>query len=171
MIFHISIPAKEPERVAKVIAELWRGEAFPFLPMGGNGSWVACSGDDRGSAIECYPRGARIAPSKEEHPTGFLVTVDAAAASEMGDLAGRVATHAAVYSPLDQEEIIALAHREGWLSRLAQRGRFHVVEVWLENAVMLEAMPEPLKQEYLATQTLDQWRAGVAAMERKQGQA
>jgi len=166
MIFHISIPAKDPQRVARAIAELWRGEAFPFLPMRGNGSWVAFAGDDRGSGIECYPRGARLSPSPEDYPTGFQVTMDADAAEETGSLAGRIATHAAVFSPLSQEEVMMLGQREGWLSRIAQRGRFHVVELWLENAVMLEVLPEPFKQEYLATQTLDQWRAGVGAMER-----
>ena len=168
MIFHISIPAKEPERVAKVIAELWGGEAFPFLPMAGNGSWVAFAGDDRGSGIECYPRGATISPSREERPTGFTVTVDEAVATATGEDAGRIATHAAVYSPLAQADIVALAERQGWLSRLGQRGRFHVVEFWLENAVMLEVLTEELKAEYLATQTLEAWRAGAAAMARKQ---
>lgn len=168
MIYHISIPAMEPERVAKAIAELWRGEAFPFLPMARNGSWVAFAGDERGSSIECYPRGAQISPSKEDHPTGFTVTVDELAARADGDLAGRIATHAAVYSPLSQDEILALAEREGWLSRAAQRGRFHVVEFWLENAVMLEVLTEDFTKQYLATQTLEAWRGGVAAMARNQ---
>ncbi len=167
MIFHISIPARDPERVARAIAALWKGEAFPFLPMVGNGSWVAFAGDDRGSAIECYPRGARLSPSGEKHPTGFRVEIDPAAAGENGAEAGRIATHAAVYSPLSQDEIIAIAEKEGWLSRFAQRGRFHVVEFWLENAVMLEVLTEELKQEYLATQTIEAWRAGVAANERR----
>lgn len=168
MIFHISIPARNPEQVAKAIAELWCGEAFPFLPMKGNGSWVAFAGDDRGSAIECYPRGARLSPSQEEYPKGFTVEVEAAQSDSPS--AHHIATHAAVYSPLSQEQIIALAQRHGWLGRYAQRGKFHVVEFWLENTVMLEVLPEPLKQEYLATQTLEAWRAGAAAQSR-QGEA
>lgn len=168
MIFHISMPAHEPERVAKVVAELWGGEAFPFLPMARNGSWVAFAGDDRGSAIEFYPRGAEISPSTEDYPTGFTVTVNEAAANAVDEAAGRSATHAAVFSPLSQDEIVALAQREGWLGRYAQRGRFHVVEFWLENAIMLEVLTEDLKQEYLATQTLEAWRAGVAAVARNQ---
>lgn len=168
MLFHISMPAKNPEQVAKVVAELWGGEAFPFIPLARNGSWVAFAGDDRGSGIEFYPRGARIVPSEEDCPTGFTVSVDEAVANDMSAFAGRIATHAAVYSPLSQDAIMALAKREGWLSRFAQRGTFHVVEFWLENAVMLEVLPEPLKQEYLATQTLDNWRRGAAAMARRQ---
>jgi len=168
MLFHISIPARNPERVARAIAELWRGEAFPFLPLAGNGSWVAFAGDERGSGIEGYPRGARIAPSKEDHLTGFTVTVDEALANETGESAGRVATHAAIYTSLLKDEVIGLAAREGWLGRVAQRGRFHVIELWLENAVMLEVLPDDFKQEYLASQTLEGWRAGAAALARKQ---
>jgi hypothetical protein len=33
---------------------------------------------------------------------------------------------------------------------------------------MLEVLTEELKAEYLATQTLEAWRAGAAAMARKQ---
>jgi hypothetical protein len=168
MLFHISIPASNPERVARAIAELWRGEAFPFLPLAGNGSWVAFAGDERGSGIECYPRGARISPSNEAYPTGFTVTVDETLASETGEQAGRIATHAAIYTPLAKDEVIELAGREGWLGRVAQRGRFHVVEFWLENVVMLEVLPEDFKQEYLASQTLEGWRAGAAALARRQ---
>ena len=40
MIFHISISADDPKRTATMLAELWRGEAFPF-PMVGKDSWVA----------------------------------------------------------------------------------------------------------------------------------
>ena len=167
MIFHISIPAANPERVAKAIAELWRGEAFPFLPMRGNGSWVAFAGDDRGSAIECYPRGATISPSHEAYPKGFTVTV---AEDEAGNANRQyIATHAAVYSPLRQEEIIALAQRHGWIGRMAHRGNFHVVEFWLEDTVMLEVLPDDFKREYLATQTLEAWRAGIAAHARGAG--
>jgi hypothetical protein len=168
MLFHISIPAHDPERVARVIAALWRGEAFPFTPFAGNGSWIAIAGDDRGSGIECYPRGARIAPSTEKRSTGFTVTIDPAIAGETGEQAGRIATHAAVFSPLSQAEIVALAEREGWLARFARRGRFHVVELWLENAVMLEVLTEELKREYLAASTPEAWHAGEAAMARKQ---
>ncbi len=53
MIIHASIPADDPERVARVIAELWRGESFPFFA----GTFIAMAGDDRGSQIEVAKRG------------------------------------------------------------------------------------------------------------------
>ena len=38
MIHHISIGVKEPERVARVLAELWEGYAMPF-PVA-EGGWL-----------------------------------------------------------------------------------------------------------------------------------
>ena len=35
MIHHISIPAKNPEHVAKVLAELMGGQSHPFGPLDG----------------------------------------------------------------------------------------------------------------------------------------
>src|SRR3954447_3069025 len=63
MIFHISISADDPKRTATMLAELWRGEAFPF-PMVGKGSWVAHAGDDRRSTIEVYPRDMAFYPTE-----------------------------------------------------------------------------------------------------------
>jgi len=59
MLFHLSIDADDPRNVANVIAELWGGHAFPFPPVL-TGSWVAMAGDDRGTTVEVYPRGAEL---------------------------------------------------------------------------------------------------------------
>lgn len=59
MIFHVSIPADNPQRVAEVIAEIWGGEAFRFPPW--PGAYVAIAGDDRGTTCEVYPRGQTMA--------------------------------------------------------------------------------------------------------------
>ena len=65
MLFHLSIDADDPRNVANVIAELWGGHAFPFPPVL-TGSWVAMAGDDRGTTVEVYPRGAEILPDKSD---------------------------------------------------------------------------------------------------------
>ena len=55
MIHHVSIPARDPGRVARVLAELMAGRAFPFagpLP----GAHMAVSGDPL-TADEAYARG------------------------------------------------------------------------------------------------------------------
>ena len=54
MLFHMSIAAHDPRRVASVIAEIWGGEAHIFPPVM-EGSWVALAGDDRGTILEVYP--------------------------------------------------------------------------------------------------------------------
>jgi glutathione S-transferase len=50
MIIHASIPADDPERVARVVAELWRGSSAPFPVV--PGVFVARAEDERGSQIE-----------------------------------------------------------------------------------------------------------------------
>jgi hypothetical protein len=61
MLFHASISADNPEHVARVIAELWRGEMMPFLPH--PGAYMAWSGDERGTELEIFPRGPEEFPS------------------------------------------------------------------------------------------------------------
>ena len=45
MIHHVSIAAREPQRVAEVLAELMNGKCFPFGPL--EGAFMAVSGDER----------------------------------------------------------------------------------------------------------------------------
>ena len=43
MIHHVSIPAREPQHVAEVLAELMGGKCFPFGPL--EGAFMAAGGD------------------------------------------------------------------------------------------------------------------------------
>lgn len=140
MIFHLSIAAREPQRVAGVIAELWRGHAQPFRPVA-QGSWAAFAGDARNSLIEVYPWGAELQP----------VDGDADAQAVMNpEPSGFVATHAAVATPLSRAEVFAIAEREGWTAKYRKRGGFFgVIELWLENSVMIEVLTEEMQAEYL----------------------
>src|SRR5277367_401964 len=63
MLIHASIPADEPERVARVIAELWRGTCAPFPPV--PGVFIARADDERGTQVEVGPRGRVGAPGPE----------------------------------------------------------------------------------------------------------
>lgn len=141
MIFHLSIAAKNPQHVAGVIAELWRGRAMPFPPVA-VGSWVALAGDDRNSLIEVYPFGSELRP----------VDGDAdAAAQTNAQPSALTATHAAVASPLAEGEVFAIAEREGWQAKYRKRGgQFGVIELWLENATMIEVLTVEMQREYLA---------------------
>ena len=56
------------------------------------------------------------------------------AASDSYD-SGYSATHFAHSVPISQEQIAAIAEREGWQCYCCERGAggFHVMEVWIEN--------------------------------------
>ena len=146
MIFHISIAADDPKRTATMLAELWRGEAFPF-PMVAKGSWVAHAGDDRRSTIEVYPRDMAIYPS------------DRAAEERYESVSRYGPFHAAVATPLNIEEIEAIGRKYGCHTSLCQRGPwFRVVEFWVDNSLMLEMMTPEMQREYQDNITVENWR-------------
>lgn len=147
MIFHISIAADDPKRTATMLAELWRGEAFPF-PMVGKGSWVAHAGDDRRSTIEVYPRDMAIYPTERAGEERYEPV------SRYGPF------HAAVATPLTIEEIEEIGRRYDCHTSLCQRGPwFRVVEFWVDNSLMLEMMTPEMQREYQDNITVENWRA------------
>ena len=58
MIHHISIPARDPQHVAQVLAELMGGRCVPFGPL--QGAFMATSGDPHGTMIVVYPERATL---------------------------------------------------------------------------------------------------------------
>lgn len=145
MINHASIPADEPERVARVIAELWRSEYFPFVFPG---SYVVLAGDEHGTEIEVQPRGMELTAGPFEV---HIKTNKAPSASSE--------THLNIATPLSFEEIAAIAAREGWTARICDRIAFNVIELWLENKFMLELMTEAEMKRYRASMTFEAWRS------------
>jgi hypothetical protein len=144
MIIHVSIPADEPERVARVIAELWRGESIPFVAPG---TFVAKAGDDRGSAIEVYPRGLELIPG-----------VAAVSAQRNPSPSPHSEVHVNIATPLSLDEVLAIATREGWTARLCDRGgEFKLIEFWLENKFQLELMSEYEWKRYRDSLTAAKW--------------
>ena len=134
-----------------MIAELWRGEAFPF-PMVGKGSWVAHSLDDRRSTIEVYPRNLALYPG------------DGAAEERSESVSRHGPFHAAVATPLTIEEVEAVARRYDCHTRLCQRGPwFRVIELWVDDSLMLEMMTPEMEAEYRSSITPENWRAMLAA--------
>lgn len=126
-IHHFSIAATEPERVARVLAEILGGRVWPFSAHAG--SFMAIAGGPLDVGIEVYPLGVELA----QDPTTRLVTFARAAAP-----ARHTATHAAISVPATTAAILALAAREGWTAQRVQRGPFDFVEFWVEDRVMLE---------------------------------
>jgi hypothetical protein len=144
MLFHLSIDARDPQHVATVIAELFgSGQAVPFPPVA-QGSWVALAMDERNTTVEVYPRGTVLQPV--EGDADGVGLPDPARGTDFG-----VATHFAMATSLTQEQVFAIAEREGWLAKYRKRGGlFGVIELWLEGDRMVEVLTHEMQAEYLA---------------------
>ncbi len=152
MIHHVSFTARDPERVARAIAALWRGEALPFVAPG---AWIAMAGDERGTQMEIYPAGMELRPGEPDAP--FFEVAPAANPSP------HTASHAAIASPLSEDEIRAIAAREGWITRYNKRGgAFGVIEFWVENSFLLEVLTPAMQAEYTSFVTPQNLRALLA---------
>jgi hypothetical protein len=155
LLFHVSIDARRPEHVARVLAELFGGEALPFPPVA-EGSWIAFAGDARNTAIEIYPRGTELI----EAPG------DLGALGVPGD-AGLSATHLAMATPLFTEAVFAIAEREGWPAKYRSRNGFGVIEMWIESDRMVEVLTAEMQAEYLQRFTPASWKAMLASSEER----
>ena len=139
MIHHLSIAAHDPQRVAGVLAELMGGTAVPFPPN--PGSFFALQLDEHGSGVEVYPAGTQLQPGGSNG--GSFV-------KQPGPGRGYGPTHFALSVTTEADAVEAIAGREGWQCFRCDRGPFHVIEVWVENATMVEILPPEFAREYLA---------------------
>ncbi|SAL84993.1 hypothetical protein AWB68_07522 [Caballeronia choica] len=153
MIFHASIPARHPEHVAGVLAELWGGFVAPFPAF--PDSWMAVAGDERGTIIEVYPSDRVLHPG------------DGDADFQPGDAppARYSAFHMAVATKLSAEEVIAIGAREGWRAIRCTRGDhfFDVIELWIDNTTLIECLTAEMQADYLAFATPANFRAMAGA--------
>jgi hypothetical protein len=146
MISHASLPAREPARVARVIAELLSGEALPF-PPGGPDAWIVWSRDGA-IELQVVPRGAVMAPGDDG---ATVVPVEAPRAGSE--------THVALDVDRPAAELLAIARREGWRCGVYERGgHFRSTEVWLEDAFLLELFDPEQAAGYRAFMTPASWR-------------
>ena len=145
MIFHASIPADDPERVARVLGELLGGGYSPFHV--GRHSFMARGGtdDEHDTGIEVYPRDEVMMPGTGENDMVRQVHLD--------DPPRYGCFHLAVGTKLSKDEIIAIGKREGWRALHCSRGRFDVVEFWLENSLMIEFLDPAMQARYQARKT------------------
>ena len=143
MIHHVSIPARDPQHVAQVLAELFGGYAGPFVgPM--PGAWVVYQEDGHGTGIEVYSEGTVLLPGEG----------DAMGEVRLGDAPRAVAFHALVSVNVDRATIERIGAREGWRTRHFWRGPrgarlFELYEFWIENRVMLELVTEDMIPSYV----------------------
>lgn len=138
MIHHISLDAKNPKQVATVLAEIMGGQIVPAPPNFRPDSWFVLSGDQYGTLVEVLPLGTEIWPDDGE--AGF----------HHGTSTPYVPMHAYVSVNLSKEKLLQIGEREGWMTRVCDRGPFDLVECWIENRQMIEFATPDMKERYLA---------------------
>ena len=137
MIHHLSIAAKDPEKVARVLSELMGGYYRKFVIY--ENSYMVFQLDENGTQIEVYPAGTEIHPSDHGHGLTPTAPRDPAYGP----------THFALSVQRSEAEILELMARAGWLSRRNDRAEFPVVECWIENTMMFEVLPPEFAAKYL----------------------
>jgi hypothetical protein len=144
MIHHVSIPARDPQRVAEVLAELLGGKCFPFGPL--EGAFMAASDDAHGTMIEVYPERATLDIPDSDDQVVF---------GENRSPPQTWPFHALLSVQLEPEQVERIGAREGWRAKTFGRGRkghepfFHVIEFWLKNRLMIEVASPAMTREYL----------------------
>ena len=159
MIHHVSIPARDPEHVARVLAELLGGYAGPFIGPFPD-AWVVYQEDRFGSGIEVYGERTTLVPG--EHHT--------MATQQSSEPPQAVAFHALVSVKADRAAIERVGAREGWRTQHFWRGPpgmrlFELYEFWVENRVMLELVTEDMLAAYVKIANGPAQRALLAARE------
>jgi hypothetical protein len=144
VIHHVSIPAREPQHVAKVLAELMNGKCFPFGAL--EGAFVAASGDVNGAMFAVYPERTTLNIPDRDDQVAFA---ENPAPPQTWPFAVLLSV------PREAEEVKRIGAREGWRARTFGRGTrgrkpfFHVIEFWLENRLLIEVATPAMAQEYL----------------------
>ena len=147
MLFHASLPADDTARVARVIAELWKGEVLPFPPF--PDAYIVLAGDERRTVLDVYPRGREHVPADGEY--AIRANPTPSPHSEV---------HLAIGTVLAAQAVLELARREGWLAQRSSRGGlFDVIELWVENKFLLEVLTSAEQQRYFENLTTDKFRA------------
>lgn len=138
-IHHFSIPARDPERVATVLAELLGARVIPLPHPTGN--LLVYAGDADGTAIEVWPaatRGGvgdhdlelRDLPLPEAWPHHGYVSSDAS----------------------DAAKVLDIFAREGWKAERVHNGPphsgFSLVRGWIENHTAIEIVDREMRGQY-----------------------
>jgi hypothetical protein len=152
MLNHISISARDPQRVANVLAELWNGIVLPFPPT--PNSFFVLANDGRGSAVEVTPIDIVLKPGEQlPSETGTeALSEDYGAQFVKGEVVpDYVPTHLNINSHLSIDEIKAIGEREGWRTLFCDRGEglFQLVELWIEDRFLLEVMTPEQTARYV----------------------
>lgn len=150
MIVHVSMPADDCAAVAQTLAAFMRGGCVRF-PPGGARAWTAWS-EHGDTQIVVTPRGECM--ERGEHDMVWTRYATPRAAE----------THFALCVERPAAEVVQLAHAAGWPARICDRGGFfHVVEVWVEGAYLVEVLDPEFTAQYRETMTIDNWQRHFGA--------
>jgi catechol 2,3-dioxygenase-like lactoylglutathione lyase family enzyme len=138
-IHHFSIPARDPERVARVLAEVLGARVIPIPHP--RGTLLVYAGDSDGSAIEIWPAAMRSGAGDHELQTSDLPLPEA------------WPHHAYVTSETsDADAVVAAFAREGWKAEKVHNGPPHagfgLVRGWIENQTAIEIGGREMREQY-----------------------
>lgn len=139
-IHHFTVPARDPAKVAAVLAEVLGARVLP-LPHP-EGTLLVYAGDSDGSAIEVWPAATRV-------------SVDERELAQRPELALPEAWphHAYITSDAcDTDTILAVFAREGWWAEKAHNGPpdsgFSLVRGRIENHTGIELGGSDMRKQY-----------------------
>ena len=140
MLYHASFNVRRPAHAAQILSEMLgasavRAPSRPFPPD----SWFVLYGDEAGSFIELLPWGAVLTPE-----TRFGIGRDELMRPYTG-------AHVLLSTPKTEEEIKALAARQGWRVELVDARLFKVLKVWIDDAILIELLTPSMVQAYVET--------------------
>jgi hypothetical protein len=65
---------------------------------------------------------------------------------------------------LGQDEVLAIAKREGWPAKYRKRGGvFGVIEIFIDGCQMIEVLTEEMQREYVSAVTIPNWHKMLEA--------
>lgn len=148
----MSIPSDDPRRTAHFFAALIDGDVFDFPPV--VGAAIAVARDGSGVAVEVYPVGMAHHPGEGE-PMPIEVPADPAAMPWEDQIfpepmdRSPSSFHLAIETRRTRDEVIALARTRGWRTVVCDRaGVFGVIEVWIDDRVLVEALTREESERY-----------------------
>ncbi|HME70035.1 MAG TPA: hypothetical protein VKM54_09225 [Myxococcota bacterium] len=153
MIYHVALPADDPQQTAEVLATILDGEAMPFPPI--PRAWMAWSGDGV-TEIEVVPRGLgfRYADAMPE-PDWVATDQDRSATG----------WHLAIGTTVAAPAVLRIAEEAGWPAQICdRRGFFQLVEVWVDGICRIEVLDPEMQAHYRTAFTQQTWKRTLQEM-------
>ncbi len=145
MIHHISIDARDPFRVASVLAEIQNGKVYQFLVPG---SYLTIPFDNYGTHIVVFKQGDVWTPGTNLESA----KVNQTAPPDF------MSVHVAISVPKTPQQVEQIGQREGWRVLIRKQGDgnpFSAIEFWVENRILFEFFSPEFAPQYLQTMQPD----------------